>query len=376
MIPFQNLQATHEPFLKDYFRDLQQIFNACDFIGANSKTLLEFETAFASYIGCKHAIGVASGTDAILLPLDALGVRAGDEVIVPAFGFIATADVVARLGAKPVFVDINIDTFNLDPTLLEAALTEHTKAIIPVHLFGQSCDMETIMAIAEKRGIPVIEDVAQATGSECNGTKLGNIGLAGAFSFYPTKNLGGAGDGGMITTNDDEFARKIRLFRDHGRTPTGEYETIGYNSRLDVIQARYLHYKLDELDDNLADRIENARLYNRLFAESEIATPAVPEDNSHTFNLYTIRVRDRSRLQAFLREKGIATAIYYPITMPQTPALAYLGHAEGEFPKAEDAAKHVISLPIWPGLKKREIEQVVEVVKEFLENNIAMEIRR
>ena len=380
MIAFQNVRASHDSFLKDYFRDLQKIFqsDSPDFIGnSNSKTLAEFEHAMAEYLGVKHALGLNSGTDALLLALDALGIKQGDEVIMPAFGFIATADVVVRLGAKPVFVDIKLETFNIDPALIEAAITERTKAIIPVHLFGQAADMTAVMEIAEKHNIPVIEDVAQASGAEIAGKKLGAIGTFGAFSFYPTKNLGGAGDGGLVSTNDDDLAQKIRLFRDHGRGPSG-FETIGYNSRLDPIQALYLRHKLEELDDSLLERVANARLYNQLFADTEVITPAIPdgEDMRHTFNLYTIRIRDRERAQRFLKEKEISTAVYYDIVMPYTPALRHLGHREGEFPNSEEAARTVISLPVWPGLSRQQIKSVATAVTQFLENNIALGLHR
>lgn len=380
MIAFQNLRASHDSFLKEYFRDLQKIFqsDSPDFIGnSGSKTLAEFERGIAEYIGVKHALGVNSGTDALLLALDALGIKQGDEIIMPAFGFIATADVVVRLGATPVFIDIKPETFNIDAALVEAAITERTRAIIPVHLFGQAADMTAVMEIAAKHNIPVIEDVAQACGAEIAGKKLGSFGSFGAFSFYPTKNLGGAGDGGLISTNDDDLAHKIQLYRDHGRGPNG-FEIIGYNSRLDPIQALYLRYKLEELDDSLLERVANARLYNQLFADSEVITPAIPdgEDMQHTFNLYTIRVRDRERLQRFLREKEIATAVYYDVVMPYTPALRHLGHREGEFPHSEEAARTVLSLPVWPGLSRQQIKTVAGAVLQFLENNIALGLRR
>lgn len=379
-VPFQNIKASHEGFVLDYLKDLQKMFAADspDFIGSNSPTVAAFEADVAAYLGVKHAIGVGSGTDALLLSLDALGIGAGDEVILPAFGFIATADVIIRLKAKPVFVDIDPVTFNIDPALVEAAITPKTKAIIPVDLFGQSADMDAIMEVAGKHGLAVIEDVAQAMGAEWQGKKLGAIGTVGCFSFYPTKNLGGCGDGGLISTNDDALADKIRLYRDHGRGPGG-FEIVGYNSRLDAMQAKYLHYKLDELNDNLFDRIDNARLYNKLFAESDLVCPVVSdedEDLTHSMNLYTVKVRDRDRLRRYLSEKGIGSAVYYDVVMPLTPAFAFLGHKPGEFPKSEEACKSVLSLPVWPGLKRKQIEQVAEEVKTFLANNVAMTVKR
>jgi len=374
MIPFIDLQRSHEGFLREYFRDLQQLFAKCEFIGAYSKMTAEFECAFAGYMGAKYAIGVASGTDALLLPMHALGIGPGDEVIMPAFGFIATADVVVRLGGRPVLVDVDPVTCNINPSLIEAKITDRTKALCPVHLFGQACDMDAIMEIAGRRGLVVIEDVAQACGSEFKGRKLGTIGRAGAFSFYPTKNLGGAGDGGMITTNDDRLAETLYKFRDHGRTPDGTYDTIGYNSRLDTVQALYLKRKLEELDDSLADRIENARLYGQLLEGLEVEVPAVPDDRSHTFNNYTIKVRDRDRLMAYLKEKGVGSAIYYREAMHLTRALAHLGYRPGDFPVSEELSRRVLSLPVWPGLKKREIERVADLVKEFLENNPVLKL--
>ncbi|MGC8740759.1 MAG: DegT/DnrJ/EryC1/StrS family aminotransferase [Candidatus Sumerlaeaceae bacterium] len=383
-IPFIDLRSTHEEFIKDYFEELKDLFRACDFIGASSKRVAAFEEKFAKYIGVKHALGVNSGTDALLLALDALGVTRGDEVILPAFGFIATADVVVRLGARPVFVDVQPDTFNIDPSAVEAAITPRTKAIIPVHLFGQTCDMAALMAIAERHKLPVVEDVAQACGAtDAENRRAGAIGTFGAFSFYPTKNIGAAGDAGIVTTNDDTLAEKIRWFRDHGRTPAGTFECIGYNSRLDTIQAMYLAHKLPDLDDSLLDRIENAKLYDALLAEVDhsfeirygehrprIERPAVPGDLRHAFNLYTIKAPDRDRLKAYLAHCGIQSAIYYPTPLHTTPALEFLGYKRGQFPVAEDCAQRCLSLPVWPGLKRQQIQRVVQTIREFLENNI------
>jgi dTDP-4-amino-4,6-dideoxygalactose transaminase len=382
-IPFIDLRATHAEFIHAYLKELENLFQTCDFVGASSKRAAAFEEKFAEYIGVKHALGVNSGTDALLLALDALGVGRGDEVILPAFGFIATADVVVRLGAHPVFVDVQPDTFNMAPEAVEAAITPRTKAIIPVHLFGQICDMDAILAIAERHKLPVVEDVAQACGAtDAQGRRAGALGTFGAFSFYPTKNIGAAGDAGMITTNDDALAEKIRRFRDHGRTPTGTFECIGYNSRLDTIQAMYLAHKLPDLDDGILDRIENAKLYDALLAEIDhslevrygerrprVERPAVPGDFRHTFNLYTIKAPDRDRLKAYLAQCGIQTAIYYPTPLHTTPALAFLGYKQGQFPVAEDCAQRCLSLPVWPGLKRQQIQRVAQAIREFLENN-------
>ncbi len=368
-IPYNNLRPSHDPFLKEYLKDVQDLLHDCDFVGASSKKAAAFECDFAGYIGTKHALGVASGTDALLLALHALNIGAGDEVLMPAFGFIATADVAIRLGAKPVFVDVDPVSFNIDPAKIEAAITPRTKAIIPVHLFGLACDMDAILEIATRHKLAVVEDVAQACGTLHREKRCGSLGAFGAFSFYPTKNLGGAGDGGMITTNDDALAEKIRMFRDHGRTRAGEFECIGYNSRLDTIQALYLHRKLVDLDEAIEDRVANAQLYNELFAGTEIVTPAIPSDASHSFNYYTVRVRDRNHLKNYLQEKGVGAAIYYKEAMHETPALKSLGFQPGAFPVAEQACREVLTLPNWPGMKKKEIEFVAQVVSEFLANN-------
>jgi dTDP-4-amino-4,6-dideoxygalactose transaminase len=273
-------------------------------------------------------------------------------------------------------VDVDPVTFNIDPAQIEAKITGKTKALVPVHLFGLACAMDEIMAIADKHGLPVIEDVAQACGSMYGEKRLGAIGNFGAFSFYPTKNLGGAGDGGIITTDDERLAEVILKMRDHGRSREGSYDLIGYNSRLDTIQALYLNRKLEDLDDSIMDRVENARLYGQLFEGSEVEAPAVPDDGSHSFNNYTIKVRDRDRLMAYLKEKGIQSAVYYKEAMHLTRALAHLGHKPGEFPVAESLVKQVVSLPVWPGLKKRDIETVASTVLEFLSNNVSLTVRR
>lgn len=366
-IPFQNVPATHEPVFDDIIADFGQLLRRCDFIGASSRSCAEFECAFAGHTGAQYALGVASGTDALLLPLHALGVGPGAEVIMPAFGFIATADVVVRLGGRPVFADIDPATYNLDPAHTAAAITPRTRALIPVHLFGLTADMDAFTQLAEQRNIPILEDVAQATGATYNGKRAGSIGLAGAFSFYPTKNLGGAGDGGMITTSDPDLAQTLREFRDHGRAANGSFVRIGYNSRLDTIQALYLHRKLALLDKTLHQRAASARLYNELLTGTgDLMLPAIPEEPlRHSFNLYTIRTARRDELAASLKERGIATAIYYRDAMHLTPALSGLGYGPGDFPHAEAAAREVLSLPVWPGLTPDEVRAVANAVRAF-----------
>lgn len=390
-IKYNNLNATHDSFLPEFYKDVQRLFTDCDFIGAGSKAVKKFEADFAKFIGTEHSVAVGSGTDALLLAYDAIGVSNGDEVIMPAFGFIATADVVIRLGGRPVFVDIDPVTCNINVNQIESMISPRTKAITPVHLFGQSCDMQAIMNIAQKHSTPerkiwVIEDVAQACGtyaSTKDGRKCGAVGDFGCFSFYPTKNLGAAGDAGAITCNDADMVAKLLKFRDHGRNASGDYELIGYNSRMDTIQAYYLTRKLEELEDCLIDRIENARLYKSLLSSFDcIITPNVPDDDdatpTHTFNYYTIRLatkrRDnRNRLRNWLKEKDIETAIYYPISMHATTALKRLGYEESDFPESEKAAYEVLSLPVWPGLPRKDIQAVCKAIKEFVQNSLSQQ---
>lgn len=299
----------------------------------------------------------------------ALGVRAGDEVITVPFTFVATAGPITLLGAKPVFVDIDLVTFNVDVNKVEAVITPRTKAIIAVDLFGLVANFEEIGRIAAKHNISVIEDAAQAIGAKLNGRMAGSFGTLGCFSFFPTKNLGAAGDGGMVTTNDDGLAAKLRNIRVHGSPRRYEYELQGVNSRLDALQAAVLSVKLKHLDEWAERRRNNARCYNQLFAEfgmtSKVVTPIEPAGYHHVFNQYTIRVRERDRLFEYLKQEGIPTEIYYPHPLHLQRAFAELGVPEGTFPEAERAAKEVLSLPIYPELNPRHQRQLVQTMARF-----------
>jgi len=369
-IAFIDLKLQHEHLLGDLWSEYERIFDAGNFI--LGEEVEKFENALAEWLGAETVVGVNSGSDALTMALRAFDIGASDEVIVPTYTFVATADAVVRVGAKPVFVDIDARTCNMDPEKVASVITDQTKAIIVVHLYGQAADIDAIRPIAQERDVKVIEDAAQAFGTRWRDKLVGTIGDAGCFSFYPTKNLGAAGDGGAIVSPHDSVVEKCLLMRDHGRSvtvPEMVFEMIGYNSRLSVLQAAFLRLKLTDIDELLSDRVENARLYDQLFADTEVVTPEFRDDGSHTYNLYTIQVRDRDRLRNYLREKKIGSAVYYARPLHLQPCFADLGYHERSFPVAEEVSQRVVSLPIYPGLKKHEIETVAATVLEFLENN-------
>ncbi len=363
-VPYIRLQDQHKHLMDAIMRRIEDVFQTGRFI--LGPVVEKFEAKFASAMGAKHAIGVASGTDALLLSLRLLDPQPEDEVIVPVFTFISTAEAVLRVGATPVFVDVDPLTGLIDLAKVEAAITKNTRAIIPVHLYGKAVNMLGLMEIARKHNLAIIEDCAQATGARFHGRALGAYGAAGCFSFYPTKNLAGAGDGGMIITDNDEYAERLRKFRDHGRLENYYFDEIGYNSRLDPIQAAVLQIKLEELEDSNAERIENARFYNKSFAGANAVLPEVREDSSHVFNIYTLQVAQRDALEIYLKEKNIGCAIYYPLPLHLQPCFDFFDFKEGEFPQAEQLSKRVISLPVFPGLKRREIQYVAKTVLDFL----------
>jgi dTDP-4-amino-4,6-dideoxygalactose transaminase len=330
------------------------------------------EAAMAQYCGARHAIGCASGSDALLLALLALGVGPGDEVIVPSFTFFATASAVWRLGARPVFADIRPETFNIDPADVIYKLTTATKAIIPVHLFGQCAQMNDIRQIVSAaRGIPIIEDACQAIGAEYRGRRAGALGTAAAFSFYPTKNLGGFGDGGLITTDDAELAARLRVLRDHGQQPRYYHHFVGLNSRLDSLQAAVLAVKLPKLEGWAAARAAHAERYSQEFAERGlddfIVVPTVAEGCRHVWNQYTIRVPGgrRDALHKFLSERKIGAAIYYPVPLHLQKCFSRLGYEKGSLPVTEQMCREVLSLPVYPELTAAEQRTVIEAVAEF-----------
>jgi dTDP-4-amino-4,6-dideoxygalactose transaminase len=326
-----------------------------------------FEQEIAKLCGVAHGVGLASGTDALILALRACGVRAGDEVLLPPFTFVATGSAVSALGAKPVFADIRPDTYNVDPSEIERRVTPRTRAIVAVHLYGLAADMDPILAFAKSRGLPVIEDNAQAIGASYKGRRTSSLGDAACFSFYPTKNLGAYGDAGLVTTNSAKIAARLRTLRNHGQTAKYLSSEPGWNSRLDEIQAAILRVKLRHLADWQRARQANAAEYTRLLNQIPgVMPPMVPEGYEHVFHQYTIRVERRDALQHFLSERKIGSTVYYPHPLHLQPLYASLGHKAGDFPHAERAAQEVLSLPMYPELRKEQIVRVVETIAEFL----------
>ena len=321
------------------------------------------EKRIAEFCQVKYGIGVASGTDALLISLRAAGIGPGDEIITSDYSFFASTSVISRAGAVPVFVDIEKDTYNIDPMKLEKAITPRTKAIIPVHLFGQVADMDPIMKVAKKHNLVVIEDAAQAIGAEYKGRRAGSIGDFGCFSFYPSKNLGGAGDGGMIVTKTEANRDMSLMYRLHGWKVKYCPEVVGYNSRLDSLQAAVLDIKLDYLQEWSEERIANAKKYDAAFKGTSITIPAVKDYSYHIYNQYTIAVENRDELMAALKEKQIGHDIYYPMPFHLLPCYKDLPYKKGDFPISEWAADSVISIPIYPELTAAEQEEVIEVVK-------------
>ncbi len=325
----------------------------------------EFEKEMAQYTGVSHALGVASGTDALHLSVEALGIGEGDEVITTPFTFFATAEAIIYTGARPVFIDIEPDTFNIDSSRIEEKINSRTKAILPVHLFGHPSDMEKIMGIARRHGLFVIEDCAQSIRASVRGTRVGSLGEAGGFSFYPSKNLGGYGDGGMITLNDGSLSDAIKGLRNHGSKGSYIHDSVGFNSRLDEIQAGILLVKLKRLDDYNRKRRRNAELYRELLCDS-VRCPSEREGAFHVYNQYTILSDKRDEIQKGLKEKGISSVVYYPRPLHLQKALSYLGHREGDFPCAEKASAEVLSLPMYPELEGTAIERIAGVIKNVL----------
>jgi len=361
-IPMLDLDAQYNPIKGEIFTAFEEVFSTKRFVGGPK--IDELENKIAEYCHCEYAIGVSSGTDALLISLMALDVGAEDEVITTPFTFFATAGSIYRVGAKPVFVDIDPKTYNIDPELIEEKITSKTKAIIPVHLFGQMCNMEKIKKIAEKHNIFVIEDAAQAIGSEQNGKRAGSIGHFGCFSFFPSKNLGCAGDGGMVTTNNFELAEKVRILRNHGSKPRYHHKIIGGNFRLDALQAAILLKKLPHLEDWHQGRQENAKYYNDRLA-NYAQTPFVEPRNRMIYNQYTLRFENRESVQDNLNKFNIGNAIYYPIPLHLQECFSHLGYKQGDFPQAEKAAKEVLSIPIYSELTKKQQDYIISCIKEI-----------
>jgi dTDP-4-amino-4,6-dideoxygalactose transaminase len=328
------------------------------------------ENSIAGYCQTKHAVGCASGSDALLLALMALDVKAGDEVITTPFSFFATAACITRLGARPVFVDIDPPTYNIDASQVADAITSRTKAIMPVHLYGQCAVMDPLLEVGKRRSVPIVEDAAQAIGATDNGRPAGSMGLIGCFSFYPTKNLGGAGDGGILTTNDDDVAARLRRLRAHGGANEYAHDEVGINSRLDELQAAVLGVKFPSLDRWSEERAQKAALYSKLLSEADLSfplvTPHVRDDGRHIFHQYVIRVPgNRDALMEHLKTRGVGTKVYYPIPLHLQACFNYLGYKEGQFPESESAAKETLALPVYPELSEEQQVYVVDSIKSF-----------
>ncbi len=389
-VPLLDLKAQYASIKHEVEPAVQEVLDSQYFI--LGPKVVELEKQVAEYSQAKHAIGVSSGTDALLISLMADGIGEGDEVITTPFSFFATAGCITRTGAKPVFVDIDPVTFNMDPGKVESAINERTKAIIPIHLYGQMADMDPIMDIAKRHQLTVIEDGAQAIGAEYKGKRAGSVGDYGCFSFFPSKNLGGAGDGGMVVTNDDALAEKLRIFRVHGGKPKYYHRVIGGNFRLDAIQAAVLLVKLQHLDSWTEGRQKNADTYRKLFTEAGVVAEKgdclkngcadwpncsivgsdkviLPDDldnRRHIYNQFVIRLDKRDELREVLKEKGVGHEVYYPVPFHMQDCFADLNYKQGDFPASECAAATTLALPIYPELTLEQMQEVVDAIVEFV----------
>jgi dTDP-4-amino-4,6-dideoxygalactose transaminase len=370
-VPLLDLGPQHAPIRSELLSALARVVDSSAFILGPEVDRLEGELAALLEVG--HAIGVSSGTDALLAALMTLGVGPGDDVIVPAYSFFATAGSVARLGARPVMVDIDAATFNINACAAVAALTPRTRAVMPVHLFGQAADLDVIEARLAPRGIPVLEDAAQAIGARFGGRQVGGIGVAGCFSFYPTKNLGAFGDAGLVTTNDAGFAARLREVRNHGEDARYRHRVVGGNFRLDAMQAAVLGVKAPHLARWSDERRANAARYRGLFEErgltDRVTLPVQQPGRSHIFNQYVVRVPRRDELGAHLARQGVGTAVYYPIPLHRQPCFEALGYREGAFPESERAARESLALPIYPGLTIDQQAYVVSAIASFFQTS-------
>lgn len=365
-IPLTDLKLQYESIKDEIDSAIKEVITNTDFILGKEVGLLEEEAA--RYFGVSSAVGVASGTDALGVSLAALGIGEGDQVITTPFTFIATAEAICRVGAQPVFSDIDYTTYNIDPEDIEAKITKKTKAIIPVHLYGLPCQMDRIISISKEYNLKIVEDCAQAFGAEYKGKKVGTFGDCGALSFFPAKLLGGYGDGGMVITGDKQISETIKILRNHGSSNKYYYSLHGFNSRLDTLQAAILRVKLKHIEGWIKKRIENALYYNKLLSGIPgIITPLILKDFKHSFNYYTIRVKkNRSRMQQHLKEKGIAQAVYYPLSLHLQEVYKSLGFKASDFPVSIGAQEEVLSLPMYPELTQEQMNFVAESVKEAL----------
>ena len=366
-VPLLDLKAQYATIKDEVLQEISKVCESQYF--ALGPAVAQFEEEIAAYCGCKYAVGVSSWTDALLVSLMAMDIRQGDEIITTPFSFFATAGSIVRVGAKPVFIDIKPDSYNIDPSLIEEKITEKTRAIIPVHLYGQAVQMKPITELAQRHNLAVIEDAAQGIGASQDGVMCGNFGDCGCFSFYPTKNLGAFGDGGLVTTNIEALAEKLRILRDHGQKPRYFYNMVGGNFRLDSIQAAVLTVKLKYLDKWNEKRRRNAALYNNLFSNSPVRTPKINSNNICTYHQYTIAVPERDDLQKFLSENNIGSAIFYPKPLHLQDCFSELGYRQGDLPVTESLCNEVLSLPIYPELSTEQIEYVARTILKFYEGN-------
>lgn len=390
-IPLIDLKAQYKSISEDLDRVTKEVLSSAGYI--MGKNVTEFEKEFAEYIGVKHAISVGNGTDALVIALKSLGIGAGDEVITTPFTFFATAETISAVGATPVFVDVEKDTFNIDPTKIEEKITNKTKAILPVHIFGQSAKMDEINAIAKKHNLKVIEDACQAVGSKYKGKNIGTLGDVACFSFFPTKNLGCAGDGGIIVTSDDNIATIARALRTHGSGETGqkaynllnnineEVQTvknsddtvynplkyynylIGFNTRLDAIQAAILRVKLPHLDKWNAKRREIAKIYDENLKDTELVTPVIQEENESVYHMYILQSENREAILEKLKEKGVATGVYYPVPLHLQKVYKNLGYKEGDMPVAEYLSHRTFAIPVYPELNDEQVNYIIDSIK-------------
>ena len=391
-IPLIDLKAHYKSISEDLDRVTKEVLSSAGYI--MGKNVTEFEKEFAEYIGVKHAISVGNGTDALVIALKSLGIGAGDEVITTPFTFFATAETISAVGAVPVFVDVEKDTFNIDPSKIEEKITEKTKAIVPVHIFGQSAKMDEINAIAEKHNLKVIEDACQAIGGKYKGRNIGTLGDIACFSFFPTKNLGCAGDGGIIVTDNDDVATIARALRTHGSGENGqkaynllnnineEIDTvqnaddtvynplkyynylIGYNTRLDAIQAAILRVKLPYIDEWNAKRREIAKIYDESLKDTDLVTPFVDENNVPVYHMYILQSEEREAILGKLKENGVATGVYYPVPLHLQKVYKNLGYKEGDMPVAEYLSHRTFAIPVYPELTKEQVDYVIDSIKK------------
>jgi dTDP-4-amino-4,6-dideoxygalactose transaminase len=365
-VPLLDLRAQYQTIRHEVRAAIDRVCDAQQFILGEEVTALERDVA--AFCEARFAVGVSSGTDALLVALMALGIGPGDEVITSSYSFFATAGTIARLNARPVFVDIDPSSFNLDPTALAARVTSRTRAIVPVHLFGRTCDMTAVHHVATQHGLAIVEDAAQAIGArDDRGRSAGMVGTLGCLSFFPSKNLGAFGDGGMVLTNDAALAERVRILRVHGSQPKYHHQVVGGNFRLDAIQAAVLRVKLKHLPGWTKARRENAERYRTLFRDTDLDEQVrLPADTpGHIYNQFVIRCRDRDGLQRFLHDRGVSTEVYYPVPLHLQPCFRDLGHREGDMPEAEAAARESLALPIYPELTEAAQRHVVTQIAEF-----------